>query len=312
MIQLKSRRIGKYLHFVAVNTKNRYQIGILSSYGAALNQFVVYGKNGFQNVVFGYNREEDFVKLYRSVVLSPFPNRIEDGKFTFNNKEYNLPINRPQENNALHGFLYNKAFKITESKIVGDSIELELQHQAVATEYFPFSYTQTVEYQWNGAELLQVTCKIKNTSETAMPYGLGWHPYFTLGENVNDWQLQFPAKNIFEVDERNIPKGTKTDYKKFDSLSTIASEQFDDCFEIENSKPTILKNSAKEIELKITFPESDLAYDYLQIYTPKERNSIAIEPMTCAPNAFNNKEGICVLQAGEEKVSKYNLEVLVF
>jgi aldose 1-epimerase len=145
-----------------------------------------------------------------------------------------------------------------------------------------------------------------------MPLGDGWHPYFRTGSNVDDLYLQLPATDKIEVDTRMIPDGRLTSYYRYNSLSAIEGEHFDDCFRLQGSAGTartILNDSRKGIALTVWQETGKNKYNYLQVYTPPGRKSVAFEPMTCPPDAFNN--GIDLIRlAPEEQVSfSWGIEV---
>jgi len=51
-------------------------------------------------------------------------------------------------------------------------------------------------------------------------------------------------------------------------------------------------------------------YNFLQVYTPPHRKSIAIEPMTCAPNAFNNEQGLIILAPFESFSASWGISMV--
>jgi len=309
MILIKFKNIGKHKELLISNSKTRCSFSILTSYGAALNKLIFPSNNGLRNLMLGYAQESDFESLYRNVILAPFANRIKDGVYKFEDEVFQLPINRPTENNALHGFLYNKSFQVSEMKRGVDNCEIELTYKSDAETGFPFSYIQRVNYQWNGYDVLTVTATVENTSDKTMPYFMGWHPYFKLDETIEACELQFNAHNKIEVDAQKIPTGKVADYAEFNAIQKIEASSFDDAFAMQDDAYVLLKSEASGIGLRLKFLESDLAFKYLQIYTPQDRKSIALEPMTSFADAFNHQKDLTLLQAGEKRNSSFEINL---
>jgi aldose 1-epimerase len=129
-----------------------------------------------------------------------------------------------------------------------------------------------------------------------MPVTDGWHPYFTLGDSVDNCQLEFQSKEMLEFDEELIPTGKLHRYEEFGSLKDFGATNFDNCFTVnfaECQPMCVFRNPKQKIQVEI-HPEK--SYPYLQIFTPGHRRSIAIENLSAAPDAFNNGIGLLVLE----------------
>jgi len=278
-------------------------IGILAGYGAGLNRFEIPYKAGSFNLIKGYNKKADFEKLYNSVILAPFPNRIKDGQYTFEHKTYQLPINHKEEKHAMHGLLFDKAFIIetmhTENELAHLSLKYAYQGDVKG---FPFPYECRVKYDWRPSENLTTTIEVKNTGDNIMPLGLGWHPYFMFPSAVNELALQLNCDGKYLVDERMIPTLESQNFDTFQQLRLLDDTVLDDCFAFKSdgSHKTIVKDEVNNITLIIEQETGKNLFNYLQLYTPKDRKSIAIEPMTCIPNAFNNGRGLIKLAANDK------------
>ncbi|MEO8711692.1 MAG: aldose 1-epimerase, partial [Parafilimonas sp.] len=163
---------------------------------------------------------------------------------------------------------------------------------------FPFNYTCTITYSLEKDNSLSIRTSVKNNSETQMPLCDGWHPYFTLGAKVNELSFEMNADKMLVFNERLVPTGEIIPYKKFQQPEILDDTFLDNCFLLnDNNKPAfVLRNNSSGLELSI---QPDKSYPYLQIYTPPHRNSIAIENLSAAPDAFNNKIGLAILKPGE-------------
>jgi aldose 1-epimerase len=264
---------------------------ILANYGAALNSYCL----GETEFIDGYRSPENIInQQYKGVILAPFPNRVAQAEYIFNQKNYVLDVNRAKEGLALHGFLYKCSFDILEQS----KTHCKLFYQYKASENgFPFPFELEIEYNLKIDGRLEVASKIKNTGSVKMPFGLGWHPYFKIGESIDALQLNFPAAKQLELDNAKIPTGNITDFTQKAKCLNLKDYSFDDCFSLSNQGINSFVLQGDNVQLEISADSTH--FPFFQIYTPKDRGTIAIEPMTCAPNAFNNEIGIKVLSPQE-------------
>lgn len=290
--------LPKHLKEITINN-GEYSSRILVNYGAALNSYKFKG----QEFVSGYASSDQIKnQKYKGVVLAPFPNRLAKAKYQFKNRDYTLPINREKEGLALHGFLYNEAFEILEQK----ENEIQLQYVYMATkEGYPFYFTLTISYILLDDGTLKVETYVKNNGE-AMPFGIGWHPYFQMEEDVNHLFLEIPDSEMLELDEALIPTGSFTPFEYSSKEFSLREHHFDNCFLFKRSDSKVQLNSTNfSLQIHSSWQED---YPYFQIYTPKDRATIALEPMSCAPNAFNNQMGLLILKENESKKFTYTLK----
>jgi aldose 1-epimerase len=259
--------------------------------GATLNS--LYLKN--ENRLYGYelNKTIDFSDS-RSSFLFPFPNRIRDGKYTFDGKNYHFPVNEPAKNNAIHGFLNEQIFDLVHFRSNENNIEIKLTYQYLGDrEYYPFPFSVEVTYLFYQSNLV-VNFRVTNTGVNRMPSGFGWHPYFKSAEyRVDDIVLKLPELQEIELDLRSIPVGTKRKYDHFNKPNPVNKSEFDSLYELKQLKEGLWwRYPSDKLKMEMIYDEAII---YLQLYTPSNRQSIAIEPMTCTIDAFNSGLGLNVL-----------------
>ncbi len=286
------------------------------SFGALLNNFSAQHHNETINVIEGFSSIEDvkqnLTPFFKSAKLSPYVCRVKDGKYKFGLDTYQL--NKYASNgNALHGLLFDNLFSIanqwqneTEAAIVLETVYNNTE------EGFPFIYKCSVEYNLSANNTLTISTTIKNLDNKLMPITDGWHPYFTLGDSINDYLVEFQSKTMLEFDDKLIPTGKQLSYETFGSLKLFENTFFDNCFLLDftECQPLcVLRNPLKNIQVEF-YPEK--SYPYLQIYTPESRKSIAIENLSSPPDAFNNGIDLKILQPGEEATFrvKYKIKAL--
>ncbi|WP_282124292.1 aldose 1-epimerase [Algibacter mikhailovii] len=225
---------------------------------------------------------------YASSILFPFANRIKDGAYEFKGKAYQFEINQKEENNALHGLVYNKSFKIVKQEAQSHSASIVLEYvEDKASTGFPYTYSIQVTYIFK-ADALQMELSVKNTSSNDFPFTLGWHPYF-ISDNLHNSTLSFDCNKKIVIGERNITTGVE-DIKPIKAFK-IEDQQLDDCW-ILNSDKIVFSTPSYDL----TFGSSD-NNNFMQAYTPPRLNTIAIEPTTGVSDSFNNNIGLQILKA---------------
>ncbi len=140
----------------------------------------------------------------------------------------------------------------------------------------------------------------------------GWHPYFTTGTPVDRLELQFSSTSIVEFDEKLIPTGKVLPYQEFKQGKSMNGVELDNSFLLDfDAAQPLCTLTDPEKRIRIAFyPER--SYPVLQVYTPPHRNSIAIENLTGAPNAFNNGMGLVTVEAGHSVLFRTSLQVGTF
>ncbi len=254
--------------------------------------------------------ELDLNNWGKSAILLPFPNRLNEGKYSWEGKEYQFDINDTQTNNAIHGFVSDQHMEITEISLDKKNAQLYCMYQyGGQNKAYPFPFTFTVKYDLKDDHTFEVTFFLSNEGNTAMPLGIGWHPYFRLSEKLDDMRLQFRGCDLVGLDERMIPTGKRYEYDEFNEERKIGVTVLDNCFAIKNAD-----NGRFHLQLK--GDQGDLNYwqetgekkfNFIQLFTPPNRRGLAIEPMTCNIDAFNNEEGLITLAPGEEMEASFGL-----
>lgn len=276
-------------------------VQVISDLGCNVNSLILNN----QDIIDGNTDKETLSSNYlaKSALLIPFPNRIDKGKYIFKGKEYKLPINKKGEGHAIHGLIYDKPFKLVNTKVSKKSTS--------ATFFYEIAKRQFSGYPFN--LLILVTCTLEeshftisvsatNGSNSILPYGIGWHPYLKANKKIDMRTLSIPSRHILEIDrtKKMIPTGKIKRTKTFNN-ALINKQAFDTCF-------TNLASYKTQFENITLF--QDRTMKYLQIYTPPDRQSIAIEPMSCAPNAFNNKMGLILLAPLNSVTHSFGIKLL--
>jgi aldose 1-epimerase len=262
------------------------------------------------SVIEGYQTPEELVEnaWSKNIVLFPFPNRIKDGQYTHEGKIYQFPINNIDTGNAIHGFSSNVKMDVTKVEATENEgiLTCAYTHDGSHTGY-PFRFTFQITFILRGSSL-DVEMAFTNDDSVEIPVGLGWHPYYRLSEKSDDTFLQMPDNQLVEIDERMIPTGSKADFKDFETSTQIQDGFLDNGFYIKNQtqNAAVILSSA-EGKLTCWQETGEGKWNFVQVFTPPHRKSIAIEPMTCNVDAFNNKDGLTVLPPNEVLQGRFGI-----
>jgi len=300
------------------DTLSKTFVDIIPSCGAILHSFTVLHNDTLVNVIDHYDSLEDFTgnvtsKGFKSCKLSPFACRINNATYRFGEKQYTIEkflLN----NSALHGLLYDAQFIIVDQYADEASAGIALKYSYPGNESgYPFHYDCVVAYHLKKDNMLTIVTEIINKEKGLIPIQDGWHPYFTLGGSIDDLQLAFQSKEILVFNDALIPTGELLPYNEFETLKKINHASIDNCFTVNFAEPQplcVLRNPETKLQIEIC---PDKHYPYLQIYTPPHRKSIAIENLSAAPDAFNNKMGLIILQPGENIIftTTYKITFLI-
>ncbi len=278
------------------------KLQIAKKYGCNPNILILNG----QKVLDGNETEEllneDF--LCKGDFLIPFPNRISDGIYTFEGETYQLYPNETARGHALHGFLMKKTCELISHDEREESTSAVFRTAFSKGEFqgYPFELEITLKFTLEDTAL-DIKVSAKNIGTSQAPYGIGWHPYLTANKKIDDCQLRIPAKKIMEVrtDKELIPTGRLLENEFGSELRPIGDTQLDTCF-------------ADLIDHTVRFENIELWMDdtmqYFQSYTPHDRMSLAVEPMSCAPDAFNNGLGLITLEPGESINHQFGIRLV--
>lgn len=279
-------------------------------FGAILNRFSVRKNGEWRNIVSGFCNEAqakcDITNGFRSAKLSPFACRLNGSRYVFENQEY-VCKKHVLNGFAIHGLMYDAEFSIENHGADHEKAWVALQtHYAADDAGFPFSYQLKVEYTLQNNGLI-IKTTVQNQGKTAMPIADGWHPYFALGGSVDDWTLQINANQMLEFNENLLPTGKMLPENRFQAATTLRGVNLDNSFVLNNQSDVSCVLQNIDFTLNIHALHN---YPYLQIYIPPERDSIAIENLSGAPDCFNNGLGLTVLAAGASETFATRYELL--
>jgi aldose 1-epimerase len=282
---------------------------VVTEVGAGLRSYTC----GDRPILDGYG-ESEMASAGRGQVLMPWPNRLQDGAYEFGRRSHQLPLNEPEAGNAIHGLVRWAAWSVSDR----DADRVLMEHTLHAQPGYPFALALSIEYSLSD-DGLRVTSTATNVGGDPCPYGSGQHPYLTVGtEQVDAVLLRVPGRTMLRTDHRGIPvaaeavDGTQHDFRE---PRTIGPQKLDNTFtdllrDDDGLARVTLRDPARGAEVTVWLDES---YPYVEVFTGDPlpsvaRRSLAVEPMTCPPNAFRSGEGVLSLESGGSVTAAWGIQ----
>ncbi|WP_380779026.1 aldose 1-epimerase [Sphingomonas sp. R86520] len=228
--------------------------------------------------------------------LVPYANRIADGRFMFAGESYVLPRNMAGQDHPLHGVGWLRVWDVDSS----DAVSAVLVHTHGSDANWPWSYRaeQHVSLDETG---LRVSLSVQNTTDRAMPAGLGFHPYFPAAD---DTCLRFDAGSVWLADDAMLP------------TERIGATHFADWSKGETVvRPSLIDNAYEGWDKEATIATLDDTITltgegtpYLHVFTPPGLGFFCAEPVSDMPNALNLADPV-ILAPGETRTIAMSLTV---
>jgi len=277
---------------------------VVTEVGATLRSYAV----GDLEVVEGFGPEE-WSHDGRGQVLAPWPNRLGDGRYEFSGRHAQAPLNEPTRGNAIHGLVRWLPWRLE-----AQAQNVVLLHCPVyPTPAYPFRLDLRIEYRL-GRHALAVTTTASNPGDVALPFGLGFHPYLTVGGGrIDAAVLTLPAERRLVLDDRGLPtgedrpvEGTECDFRagravgptRLDTAFTGLARDADGLTWVSLAE----QSGGRSVSLW-----ADDRFGYLMVYSgdtvadpERRRTAVALEPMTCPPDALRSGRQLIVLEPGQE------------
>lgn len=251
----------------------------------------------------------------RGQVLVPWPNRLRDGRYRFADVDHQLPLSEPSRQNAIHGLVRWSNWVLADQA----SDRVTMSQVLHPRDGYPFTLLMVLDYRL-GADGLEVRNTATNLGDQACPYGAGTHPYLSLGTpTIDALVLRAPGSMRMLTDERAIPVGLEpVDGGPYDfrRARVIGDTVLDTGYaELERGP-----DGRARVELAHPATGSAVAlwmdegYPYLMLFTgdsleqaERRRRGLGVEPMTCAPNAFQTGDGLRSLEPGQSWSSTWGI-----
>ncbi|MBV9379843.1 MAG: aldose 1-epimerase family protein [Streptosporangiaceae bacterium] len=249
-------------------------------------------------------------------LLAPWPNRVDGGRYSFRGAEYQLDLSEPPRRNAIHGLTRWAPWPLVTR---GDDSVL-LRSVPHGQQGYPFCVEVDAEYRLDATSGLHVTITARNRGTRPAPWGTGSHPYLKLGApSVDECELTLPAGKWLPVDDRGIPSGAPEDVAgtefDFRKPRAIGATRLDHAFtglDRDDAGRAWVHCASNGTRTGLW---ADAGYRWLQVFTsdPLEpefrRRVLAVEPMTCPPNAFVTGTDLVVLEPGDSVTQRWGIRI---
>ena len=286
------------------------QRAVVVEVGGGLREYTLDGRN----VLDGYGADE-MSSSGRGQVLIPWPNRIQDGRYSFDGQEHQLPLDDVEEQDAIHGLVRWGSW------IAGDRAEnrVVMEHALHPQPGYPFSLALSVEYLLSDDGLL-VRTTATNRGPRPCPYGSGNHPYLTLAGPQRGFAHAARARRqrcCGRTSAASLSAASRSRARTTTSASRGRSAR------PSWTTPSPTSSAARTAELASSCETRtrgdgvtlwvDETYPYVMVFTGDplpdvNRRSLAVEPMTCPPNAFRSGEGLVRLEPGQSLTSSWGID----
>lgn len=284
---------------------------IITARGGALRELQYQGRHLV--VTFGPMGQ---IPDYRGVICTPWPNRLADGTYSYAGRTFRADINEPERGTALHGLLTGADWELVENS--ADAVTLAGTVEASAA--YPSSLEVSITYRLS-ADGLSATVRARNRGTETAPYGVCPHPYLVAGPSpLGDWTLELPAREFLAVSaDRLLPEGIQpVDGHEFDFRTPrpLGTTRIDHAF------TGIIRDGEGRAAVRVLDPagtgvelEWDEDWPWVQIHTAdkpagRDRLGLAVEPMTCPPDAFNSGTDLVHLAPGESHEASWTIRAL--
>ena len=251
---------------------------------------------------------------FAGALLAPWPNRIRDGRYRLNGTSYQLPVTEPDRQNALHGLVVWARFDAQRP----DDATATLTHRLVPIPGYPFEVEIEARYEL-GDGGLTTTITARNLGRTTAPWGTAAHPYLLGGDGlVDSWTLSLPATEVLDVSpdrllpESSGPVGQDMDFRVPREIgSTELDHAFTGLVPGTDGLAQVRLHGRSSHGVQCTWDPAVLPW--VQVHTcdlpgsAESRRGLALEPMTCPPDAFNSGTGLIRLAPGAEHTAAWTL-----
>ncbi|MBC2681291.1 aldose 1-epimerase family protein [Corynebacterium anserum] len=278
-----------------------------------------------------------FPPLSSGTLLAPWPNRTAEGVFSHDGELYSLEITEPGRATAIHGFVATSVWEVEQRS--GSAVVLRLNSER--RQGWPWPLEMRVRWSLDAATGLRAEFSVVNRADSSCPFGLGWHPYLSAhGAALEECTVFLPVRTNLPLDGvRNLPAGPEIPAVKIlptvDQGVQMAGVWLDHCFgEVERTEGKSEKKGcevAKGVDTNTgerlgDVPRStvvltnaqgdgvqlwaDEQFGWYQVFTadparregyPGVGRALAVEPMTCPPNALRSGVDLLRLDAEEER-----------
>lgn len=272
---------------------------------------------------------------WQGKTLIPWPNRVAGARYRYAGEDFQLACNEPETGSALHGLVGWLPFTVVDDAELplgpdGELDVVELELLLPASPAYPWSLLIGVRYELHSERGLSVSITTTNLGAAMpphegqagaplldgrpvpAPYGVGVHPYLTRSCSLDECTVTLPAARALLTDERtkaptqDVPIA-ETPWNWLEP-TTMGETSVDHAF------TELITDAAGQWQVRLADPDGSAVVlasnaPWVQLYSGEHmgRQALAVEPMTCPPNAFNSGRDLITLASGESHTLRYRI-----
>lgn len=284
---------------------------VITEVGAALREYEVDGVGHVET----YDADQ-LPPHSAGAVLVPWPNRVADGAWVLEREPQQLALTEPSRGTAIHGLLQHAPWTVVEHA----ESTVVLHAMVPVQPGWPVPLLTSIGYAL-GESGLTVTHTVENLGSRPVPFGVGVHPFPRAGSaDTDECSLRLGAATVLPVDPQRLlpvrpPRSLSGDEQEFRRGRGLAGVLLDTAF---GGAAPLPDDPEGLVRHSLTAPSghgvelwADPVFGWVQVYTadefPGRGRAIAIEPMTCPPDALNSGTDLIVLPPGEDWMARWGL-----
>jgi aldose 1-epimerase len=272
---------------------------VVTELGATLRSYDIGGRPVIDGFGVG-----DMCSDGRGQVLAPWPNRLGDGCYSIDGRTGRAAWDEPARHNAIHGLV-----RWIPWRLVSRAQNVVTMGCTVFPQPgYPWRLEVAVEYRL-GRDGLTVTAETTNTEEAAAPFGIGFHPYVSVGVPVDAARLTLPGRRCLVTDDRGLPTadavvaGTELDFTTGRRIGPTHLDTAYTDLERDDGRASVVLEDPDGGRCVVVW--MDESFPYVMAYTAdtvepaaRRRQAIAIEPMSCPPDALRSGVALARVERG--------------
>lgn len=330
--EVKESTLGKFKTIKLIDTVIGSALEIALKGATPLLFETPFGDNVF-NILDGFSSEEELAtgRGARNWIMTPFANRVRNGRYTFNGIEYQLQPVAPRDY-VIHGYTSHEIFEIDSIETTDEFLKVVFVNRSIRPEVYsgyPFAIDVFVSFKLFGSKV-SIKVEGKNVDDKPLPFFCGWHPYFKTSDmGIEHLLLTVNAKSNILMDEKFFPLESNDAFvpiEKYphinytphqsDKERIINGRVIDNCFadlmlDDRGYAKNILFDPENGMEISV-FQKSGVTLVFTgDSLKERKRKSVAIEPMQSLTNTFNRPELMhdFTIEAGKSSVFEFGFEV---